>query len=321
MAGVLEDYAENANLAGMAGPIGGPTKLEVSDKSLVSNQLSSLLNSDSPYLQRARARATEYANSRGLLNSSIAATAGEAAAIDASLPVAQSDAETYGRADEFNATQANAFTRDANSFGREGALTKYQGVLAQQTQQRGIDAQRELQAAELGSRERTSAAELTSREKLGLADIDIRREQLAQSATTSANDLTLRQQQLALEQGRLSAQEAEAQRQAQLNLSTQVAEIRQQAIVARANIENNPNLSAEGKANAIIALSQQATQDVIEFVRLSGLTLPDAWPEWINEMVPTAAAPAPATPQNSTTNPSTGLPWGWVDQWGPGGGP
>lgn len=58
-------------------------------------QLDSLLADDSTYLQRARAGATQTANSRGLLNSSMAAGAGEAAAIDAALPIAAHDADTF----------------------------------------------------------------------------------------------------------------------------------------------------------------------------------------------------------------------------------
>jgi hypothetical protein len=61
----------------------------------VAGQLESLLGADSPYIDRARLSAMEYANSRGLLNSSMAAGAGEAAAIDAALPIAQSDASAY----------------------------------------------------------------------------------------------------------------------------------------------------------------------------------------------------------------------------------
>ena len=58
----------------------------------VSGRLHGLLDSESPYLDRARARARQYANRRGLMNSSIAAGAGETAAIDAALPIAQADA-------------------------------------------------------------------------------------------------------------------------------------------------------------------------------------------------------------------------------------
>lgn len=63
----------------------------------VSGRLQGLLSSKSPYLDRARTRAKQYANRRGLLNSSIAAGAGEAAAIDAALPIATADAEIAAR--------------------------------------------------------------------------------------------------------------------------------------------------------------------------------------------------------------------------------
>ena len=58
----------------------------------VSGRLKGLLSEDSPYIDRARTSARQAANRRGLMNSSIAAGAGEAAAIDAALPIAQADA-------------------------------------------------------------------------------------------------------------------------------------------------------------------------------------------------------------------------------------
>lgn len=64
----------------------------------VQGQLGSMLESGSPYLQRARAGATQTANRRGLINSSMAAGAGEAAAIDAATPIAQADANIYNQA-------------------------------------------------------------------------------------------------------------------------------------------------------------------------------------------------------------------------------
>ena len=63
----------------------------------VSGRLSTLLDDDSPYLARARTRAKQQANRRGLLSSSIAVGAGETAAIDAALPIAQGDAELAAR--------------------------------------------------------------------------------------------------------------------------------------------------------------------------------------------------------------------------------
>lgn len=61
----------------------------------VSGQLQTLRSQDSPYLAQAKQGAMEIGNSRGLLNSSITAGAGESAAINAALPIAQQDASTY----------------------------------------------------------------------------------------------------------------------------------------------------------------------------------------------------------------------------------
>ena len=111
------------NLVTGAGAMKDATHYTPSDNALVSKQLTTLLSGDSPYIQRARTKAAEYSNSRGLLNSSIGAGAGEAAAIDAALPIAQGDANNYFAAERDNAATDNSFARDANSFQREGALS------------------------------------------------------------------------------------------------------------------------------------------------------------------------------------------------------
>lgn len=59
----------------------------------VSGRLTGLLSEDSPYIRQARSRAERMANRRGLQNSSIAAGAGEEAAIASALPIAQGDAQ------------------------------------------------------------------------------------------------------------------------------------------------------------------------------------------------------------------------------------
>ena len=59
----------------------------------VSDRMQQLLAQDSPYLQRARLSAEQQANARGLANSTMAATAGEAAAIDASAQIAKFDSD------------------------------------------------------------------------------------------------------------------------------------------------------------------------------------------------------------------------------------
>ena len=69
----------------------------VNDSMLVEKRLNGLLSADSPLIQQARAKAAQVANSRGLLNSALAAGMGEEAAISQALPIATTDANTFFR--------------------------------------------------------------------------------------------------------------------------------------------------------------------------------------------------------------------------------
>lgn len=110
---------------------------ETTQPTMASDRLNSLLATDSPYIQMARTRAAQTANSRGLLNSSIAAGAGESAAIERAAPLAQSDAE-----------QTNLFARDKNNFQREGAIRQLGIAADADTQGRTMEFNRDQQAAD-----------------------------------------------------------------------------------------------------------------------------------------------------------------------------
>lgn len=124
-----KSVANTFDLGKAAGPMQGASSINVSDSMLASKQLDSILAKDNPLFEKARARASAAAASRGLLNSSIGVEAGESAMIDAALPLAQQDASTNYNAAQFNAGAANDFARDANNFGRQGAMAKF-GQLA-----------------------------------------------------------------------------------------------------------------------------------------------------------------------------------------------
>lgn len=68
---------------------------EVQNQELVENRLGNLLDSDNRYIQNARQRGLQGASKRGLLNSSIAQGSAERAAIEAGLPIASADAQTF----------------------------------------------------------------------------------------------------------------------------------------------------------------------------------------------------------------------------------
>lgn len=112
----------------------------VAEDQTVSGALDKMLAADSPYIQRAQARSMEQSNARGLLNSSMAAGAGTAAAIDAALPIAQGNASLFADSrnrnqdamnstGQFNANQTNQFgLADKNiqaQTARDATLQKY----------------------------------------------------------------------------------------------------------------------------------------------------------------------------------------------------
>lgn len=101
-----------------------PVVRGVTEQETVQGQLQGILAKESPLLQRAQGRAMDIANSRGLLNSAMAAQAGTAAMIDAAAPIAAQDAQTFQSASRENQStlnQAAQFNTDAlNKMGLAG---------------------------------------------------------------------------------------------------------------------------------------------------------------------------------------------------------
>ena len=71
----------------------------ISKESLTGTRLSNLLSSDNPYIKNAKDRALRMANARGMLSSTLATNAAESAAINAALPIAESESKLLGQAD------------------------------------------------------------------------------------------------------------------------------------------------------------------------------------------------------------------------------
>lgn len=88
----------------------------VVDKNMTAaGQFKDLSAENSPLMQQARTKALEQMNGRGIVNSSMALTAGDQAAYNAILPLAQQDATTYANAGQFNAGQTNQFGLQNNA--------------------------------------------------------------------------------------------------------------------------------------------------------------------------------------------------------------
>lgn len=80
----------------------------VNKNETVADQFKGLIQDGSPIIDMARTRAKEQMNGMGLLNSSMALGAADAAAYQAALPIAQADATTYGTAARENTAATNA---------------------------------------------------------------------------------------------------------------------------------------------------------------------------------------------------------------------
>lgn len=82
---------------------GTATDWTVDPNSTVEGRMTGLLSQNSDYMKLAQTGAKQQANASGLLNSSMAAGAGQVAAIQSAMPIAQQDASTYANAGQFNA--------------------------------------------------------------------------------------------------------------------------------------------------------------------------------------------------------------------------
>lgn len=99
----------NGKVGYEARQLSDPTKWNVTDDQTVSGQVRKLIDENNPLQQQAATRARQQMNAGGLMNSSMAVQAGQAAMYDAALPIAQADAGTYGRAAAYNADTENQF--------------------------------------------------------------------------------------------------------------------------------------------------------------------------------------------------------------------
>lgn len=252
------------------------------DPNTVESRVTRLLDKDNPYMQRAATRGAQSANRRGLLNSSIATTAVEAARIDAALPIASQDSA--------QGAQYRMQRRDIRS--REGmqgrdieSRERMQGrdiesreamqgrdIASRETMQgRDIESAQYMQGRDLESRERIQQAdlaaarerlsmELGSRESLQSAEIAAQKErlgmQLSQQERLALAELQAAEERLGVEissretmaqweiesRERVAAMDIDARQ--QQNAAAVAAQFEQSYATLVANIMNNPDIPA-----------------------------------------------------------------------------
>ena len=172
--------------AAPAAPQAAVTQWTPGAASTVQGQLGKVLDSNSPLMDRAATKAAQGMNSRGLLNSTMALTAGQSALYDAALPIAQQDAATFTTAGKANADAMNAASQQAAGFAQQTGL-----------QAADIGNQQALQSNDLASRYNLAEMDVQSRANLQAADIQNQQKLQAANATLQtglqATDLGVKQ--------------------------------------------------------------------------------------------------------------------------------
>ena len=111
---------------GILTDVGPASQARVKPQASTAWQMEQLLKEGSPYLEAARQGGLRTAAQRGLLQSSIAAHAGERAAIEAAFPIAQATAQTYGQYGLANLQTQAALQRQVLQSGTQMSLAELQ---------------------------------------------------------------------------------------------------------------------------------------------------------------------------------------------------
>jgi len=98
----------NASLAGQLAPTQANINTQDQQMGTVQGRVASILDANSPLMQRARARANQASSARGLSNSSMAVGAAQNAVINTAMPIANADAASYNQISRDNQNANNS---------------------------------------------------------------------------------------------------------------------------------------------------------------------------------------------------------------------
>ncbi len=271
-----------------------PTKWNVDKDQTVAGQVRNLINENNPLQQQAATRARQQMNAGGLMNSSMAVQAGQAAMYDAALPIAQADAATYGRAAAYNADTKNQFAGknvDASNAAY-GATANIRANTARDTaatiaQANLADKQGNISAA---AAERLAGVNAQTAAKLAQTNA-------AAAALKAQNDISL-----------AAAGAVNEQTLTNLKANLQKAQIGQEQTVLMArdlaatinSINMNSNLDANGKAAQINEAVKSANNTFAAIYTVSQLT------GTMLQFIKDESTPTPGTTPLPGTTPSPG---------------
>jgi hypothetical protein len=134
-----------------APPVAGTAEWTPTADATVAGQVNKLVTQGSPLIDQAQTAAKQQANRRGMLNSTMAITAGQDAAYRAAMPIAQQDAQTFANAGQFNAGAKNQAMLQGAGLTQQANITNAAATNQAQTlqQQAGIQSGQMQQQADI----------------------------------------------------------------------------------------------------------------------------------------------------------------------------
>lgn len=160
-------------------------------KETVAGQFNALTQSDNPLITMGRTMAKQEMNKKGLLNSSMAIGAADAAAYQTALPIAQADAKTYSD----NADRNLAYTNDAlkTNTGSLNDSAKMNMSAAMEASKSNLDAANKMSLANIQSSYETliqanqSASDMYAKTMQNITDISMSADLDATAKTNAIN--------------------------------------------------------------------------------------------------------------------------------------
>ena len=275
----------------------GPTNWEVDPaKQTVGGMVQSVIANDSPLMQQARSRSMQSMNGRGLVNSSMAAGAGESAVYDHALQIATPDAATYANAAQTNAAAKNVFSNNQNQYTQQNKQAEYQTAAnewgAQQefgrttqrdatqqgyaqsnmAQQQGhnmqtLGAQQGFQGGQSALDRTQQTAMADKQQGFNLQTIGVQNNyQSAREALDRAQQIAMADKSIGAQQSLQSAQQTFQQAQSALDRTQQATMLDKQAAIAKdvAGIEAQYKNLTQGSASAASIVTKM--QDALSLI-------------------------------------------------------
>lgn len=222
-------------------------KVNVGDNQLVENRINGIIDKNSPLMQQAATEAKQQMASRGLVNSSMAVGAGQAALYKTALPIAAQDANTYAEAARQNA----AMGTDVSKFnaGNETQNSQYNANAKDNMQRFNVDA--------ANTNDRFNASQQQQNSQFN-AQLSAQNSQFNAQARNDMQQFNISAEAAIVKQGmdsdtRVQLANIEANYQTLMQASQSAGNLYSQMLTNISNIQNNKDMSAEAKNAAVQA--------------------------------------------------------------------